>query len=811
MPSREQESEDFVTPSRWRQIKELLNEMEELPPADRQPWLAERCAGDPELLESVEVFLGHETRLAGFLEDTASTHLQIGAFEPEWAGESGKRIGPYRVLGLLGRGGMGAVYEAVREDDFEQRVALKLVLAGRNHPRTLQLFQNERQILARLEHPNIARLLDGGADRQGRPYFAMELIEGEPIDSYCDRNRLGVRERLELVLHLCDALQKAHRNLVVHRDIKPGNVLVDATGAPKLLDFGIAKLIEPEATLATQSGSQPMTLFYASPEQLNNEPITPASDLYSLGVLLYRLLTGLLPNDLEKLGYLKLVLAVCEQEPRRPSEAIAGHAPEQLEMVAHQRAADPARLRRHLAGDVDAILLKALRKEPDRRYQSVEQLADDIRRFLDGRPVLARNGNWTYRAGKFARRNRWSLAVGSLGLAVILTLSTLFVLQAKKVEQERDRALFVKAFLTSLFVEAAPYEADSHEDLDAWSRILWKGYDLLNADTDIVDEDRADLMQTIAGTLYRLNILERAESLLRDTLPLLRKVHGERSEPVAIATADLGAVLLQKRRLAEAEAFLRQSIRIRKELGSDFPTVAMGSLAAVYRLQGKVSRTEEIYREILEFRRTFYSDKQDRRKLVLSLRALAAVLLDQGKLDESQSLLEEALGELDAMLGQVEDLAVDDREFVSVRVTLGRVLQEQGQPQKALELYSQAEATRKARLGEADRQVGWIYKDMASAHLDLGDLATARELLRSSREILESTQTAPSPMLAEVDSLLGMVAMGEGRLEEARELLHSAHVFLQAESPGTRQARLAEQRWRAFSERTTAETPTGDG
>ncbi len=789
-----------MTPSRWRQIKELLNEMEELPPSQRQPWLAERCVGDPELLESVEVFLGHETRLAGFLEDTASTHLQIGAFEPEWQGESGKRIGPYRVLGLLGHGGMGAVYEAVREDDFEQRVALKLVLAGRNHPRTLQLFQNERQILARLEHPNIARLLDGGADQQGRPYFAMELIEGEPIDSYCDRNRLGVRERLRLVLHLCDALQKAHRNLVVHRDIKPGNVLVDAAGAPKLLDFGIAKLIEPEATLATQSGSQPMTLFYASPEQLNNEPITPASDLYSLGVLLYRLLTGLLPNDLEKLGYLKLVLAVCEQEPRRPSEAIADHAPEQLEAVAHQRATDPARLRRQLAGDVDAILLKSLRKEPDRRYGSVEQLADDIRRFLGGRPVLARNGNWTYRAGKFARRNRWSLAVGSLALAVILTLSILFVLQAKEVEQERDRALYVKAFLTSLFVEAAPFEADSHEDLEAWNRLLWNGYDRLNEDTDIVDEDRADLMQTIAGTLYKLNIPERAESLLRDTLPLLRKVHGERSEPVAIASADLGAVLLELGQLAEAESFLLESIKIREDLGSDFPTTAMSNLAAVYRRQGKVSRAEEIYRKILKFRRGFYSEREDRRKLVHSMRALAAVLLDQGKLDASQSLLEEALGELEAMLGQVEDLAQDDREFVNVRVTLGRVLQEQGQPERALELFSKAETIRKARLGESDRQVGWIYKDMASAHLDMGDLASARALLESSREILESTQAAPSPMLAEVDSLMGWLALREGRSEAARELLQSAHAFLQAESPGTRQARLAEQRWRSYAE-----------
>ena len=391
--------------------------MEDLLPAERQVWLEQRCQGDPKLLESVELFLGHETRLHGFLEDTAADHLQIGAFKPEWQGESGKRIGPYRVLGLLGRGGMGAVYEAVREDDFEQRVALKLVLAGRNHPRTLQLFQNERQILARLEHPNIARLLDGGADQQGRPYFAMELIEGEPIDSYCDRNRLSVFQRLELVLHLCDALQKAHRNLVVHRDIKPGNVLVDATGAPKLLDFGIAKLIEPEATLATQSGSQPMTLFYASPEQLSNEPITPASDLYSLGVVLYRLLTGVLPNDLEKLGYLKLALAVCDQDPQRPSDVLAGFSPDQLEQVAHQRAVDPARLRRQLAGDVDAILLKTLRKEPDRRYSSVEQLAADIRRFLDGRPVLARNGNWTYRAGKFARRNRWPLAIGSVALS----------------------------------------------------------------------------------------------------------------------------------------------------------------------------------------------------------------------------------------------------------------------------------------------------------------------------------------------------------------------------------------------------------
>ena len=773
--------------------------MEDLLPAERQVWLEQRCQGDPKLLESVELFLGHETRLQGFLEDTAAEHLQIGAFNPEWQGESGPRIGPYRVLGLLGRGGMGAVYEAVREDDFEQRVALKLVLAGRNHPRTLQLFQNERQILARLEHPNIARLLDGGADQQGRPYFAMELIEGEPIDSYCDRNRLSVFQRLELVLHLCDALQKAHRNLVVHRDIKPGNVLVDATGAPKLLDFGIAKLIEPEATLATQSGSQPMTLFYASPEQLRNEPITPASDLYSLGVVLYRLLTGVLPNDLEKLGYLKLALAVCDQDPQRPSDVLAGFSPDQLEQVAHQRALDPARLRRQLAGDVDAILLKTLRKEPDRRYSSVEQLAADIRRFLDGRPVLARNGNWTYRAGKFARRNRWPLAIGSVALSVILTLSTLFVLQAREVEKERDRALFVKSFLTDLFIEAAPYEAESHEDLEAWNRVLWKGYHLLNADTDIVDEDRADLMRTMAGTFYHLNSFERSESLLRKCLPLLRRVHGERSQEVARASADLGAVLLQTNELLGAESALLESIQIEREVGSDLPTRAMHNLAAVYRRRGETERVEQIYREILSYRRSYYEHQEDRRRLVGSLRALAAVLLDQGKLEESRSLLNEALDTLEAMIGRVDDLAHDDQEFVDVRATLGRVLQEQGQTAQAIELFDQVKKIRTARLGVSDRQVGLINRDLASAHLDLGNLDLAGELLADSRRILEGSETLPSPEVAEVDSLMGLLALRQGQSERARELLQSARDYLASERPGTRQSRLAEERWQSFS------------
>ena len=361
-------------------------------------------------------------------------------------------IGPYRIEREIGRGGMGHVYLAVRNDRaYQKRVAIK-VLGGGHQARALEWrFKCERQILAGLDHPNIARLLDGGTTHDGRPYFVMDHIQGQRIDRYCDAQRLTVRERLRLFLQVCDAVQYAHRNLVVHRDIKPSNLLVTPEGVPKLLDFGIAKLLNPglhmEANEETVTGQHPMTPKYASPEQIRGQAISTASDVYSLGVLLYKLLTGRVPR-LPKAN--EPLDSMLDDDPTSPSEAVDPLAVLPVftrddsdsegvvlpETLAKLRRTSPSALRQQLAGDLDRIALMALRQEPERRYGSVQELAEDIRRHLEGRPVSARADTLGYRCHKFFQRHRWAVGASAVAALVILTVSGFMMHQTRQATQE---------------------------------------------------------------------------------------------------------------------------------------------------------------------------------------------------------------------------------------------------------------------------------------------------------------------------------------------------------------------------------------
>jgi len=394
-----------MSPERWQQIKEVFQAALDLAPDERTAYVRGACASDPEALREVESLLASEQDSAGFLADSAEQLVPELLEEEAPDALVGRRIGPYRIVREIGAGGMGTVYLAGRVDEFRQQVALKLMRPGLDSRMVVSRFRHERQILASLDHPHIARLLDGGATEDRRPYFVMEYVEGVPIDQWCERRGLGVRERLALFCKVCSAVEYAHRNLVVHRDIKPGNILVGEDGAPKLLDFGIAKLMGGETAPAavertmavTEAGMRLMTPEYASPEQARGLPVTTATDVYSLGVVLYELLTGKMPYDFHTSSAAEREKTICETEPPLPSVAQSD-----------------ARSARRLAGDLDNITLKALEKDPQRRYPSVEQLSEDIRRHLEGLPVTARPQTLVYRAGKFVRRNRTAVAAAAL-------------------------------------------------------------------------------------------------------------------------------------------------------------------------------------------------------------------------------------------------------------------------------------------------------------------------------------------------------------------------------------------------------------
>jgi serine/threonine protein kinase/tetratricopeptide (TPR) repeat protein len=438
---------------RYRQAKEIFLRISELAQEERPRALAEATAGDAELRAEVESLLAHDRPVRSMGPERRDLSAPAGATVRTHRDEAspGGRIGPYRVLHELGSGGMGVVYLAVREEGrFRQHVALKVMKRGLDTDEILRRFEQERQLLAALNHPNIARLYDGGALPDGRPYFAMEHVDGLPIDEYCDRNRLSIVRRLDLFVAVCDAVQHAHRNLAVHRDLKPDNILVTADGVPKLLDFGIAKIINPELSLLAGDPTAPevrlMTPEYASPEQIRGEHISTASDVYSLGVILFELMTGHRPYRLRSRVRAEIERVILEVEPERPSTAISrieevpegadedGTTPTTRtispESVCRDREERLERLRRRLAGDIDNIVLMALRKEPQRRYASAERFAEDIRRHLDGLPVTARGNGLSYRAGKFVGRHKAGVSVVALVvvaacLAVVLGFVTL--------------------------------------------------------------------------------------------------------------------------------------------------------------------------------------------------------------------------------------------------------------------------------------------------------------------------------------------------------------------------------------------------
>ncbi|NBC17317.1 MAG: protein kinase, partial [Bacteroidetes bacterium] len=454
---------------RWEQIDRLFAEALERPPDERTAFLRARCGNDVALYREVVTLLKSDAEAESVLGEsvTAFAAPLLPALEADLADgfAPGERVGPYRLQHEIGRGGMGAVYLAERVDgQFDRRVALKVIKRGMDTDEILHRFRFERQILARLEHPHIARLYDAGVTDDGRPYLAMEYVDGQPLHRYCDGRTLPVDERLRLFQTVCAAVQFAHQNLVIHRDLKPSNILVTEGGAVKLLDFGIAKLLSDEATGAplTRTGVRVLTPEYAAPEQRTDSVVTTAADVYALGVVLYELLTGrrpLAPDALPDTAPEPPSTAVTKPTERSHADGTTTTLTPETVSTARQTSAE--RLRRRLRGDLDVIVLKALRPEPERRYASAEAFLEDIKRHLDGLPVQARPDTLGYRLRKFVQRHTAGVAAAAAVLALILAFSVLHTTRVTQernlARQERDKAAEVAAFLEGLFDASDPF------------------------------------------------------------------------------------------------------------------------------------------------------------------------------------------------------------------------------------------------------------------------------------------------------------------------------------------------------------------
>src|SRR5882757_8133097 len=571
----------MIPRARWQKIQSLFEEVVDSGPEERIARLASSCQGDSDLRESVEALLASDERTEDPLINAIGAAAE-SLLEEHQDRLLGTRIGPYRIVSILGQGGMSTVYRGERDDSqYQQTVAIKVLHHATPHPRLRSRLHSERHILATLDHPSIARLIDSGDLEDGTPYLVMEHVDGESIDAYCDSRTLFVRERLELFIQVCGAVQYAHRNLVVHRDIKSANIFVTGDGIPKLLDFGIAKLLAPESlshTLpVTRLQERILTPENAAPEQVLGRPITTATDIYSLGVLLYQLLTGRSPYRLLSYSQLQLERAICMDDPARPSQMVVAKLSAETDIdrsrISDRRGLSPQRLRTRLSGDLDAIIAMAMRKEPDRRYPSVEAFADDLQRHLTGRPVLARQGDWRYHAAKFLRRH----ALPAIGIAAVMVglsvVAGVTLWQNHRIElareataQERDRAQQVSAFLVDVFSQADPFTAQGQQPTA--SDLLDRGAQKILSNSNLQPEVRAQLLESIGLAYRRQGLSDRAIPLFEQAVAIRRQERPLNNGHVAVAVANLARAHTDAGHLISAEAYLAQAVALSESGGS---------------------------------------------------------------------------------------------------------------------------------------------------------------------------------------------------------------------------------------------------
>ncbi|HEY0681585.1 MAG TPA: tetratricopeptide repeat protein [Steroidobacter sp.] len=821
------------------QVTTIVAHARGLSTQDRGEYVRRACGADETLLshvlQALADSLGEKAAQAqGFWDDVAAGERSAAA---AFESLDGQLLGRYRIVRKLGSGGMGDVYLAERADEeYQQRVALKIVRGGLFSPQIQSRLRMERQILATLQHPNIARLLDGGRAPDGTPYLVMEYIEGEPIDTYCDRRRLSVEARLQLIRTICGAVHYAHQNLIVHRDLKPNNILITPDGVPKLLDFGIAKLLDSRHsahTLAvTHFEYRVMTPAHASPEQVRGDVITTASDIYVLGVLLYELLCGKRPFHLVGTSLTDMERIICEQEAPAPSAMVArvsAESPEMMADIASHRSTTPARLQKQLRGDLDNIIGMTMRKDPERRYASAEQLATDLEHHLTGQPVLATRDTWLYRTRKFVKRHSVSVAAGVVTVLTLAAFSVVTYIQAQRIAEERDvataertRAEQISSFLVELFELSDPSrsrgnQVTAREILDIGARRIRLG---LNEQP----ETRATLLGTIGRVYGSMGLYESSVELLEDALQSRIRIHGERDPAVALARANLGWALCDRGQLDACAEQLDAALAMQKELlGADAVAIAPTLLAhgRLAQLRGELDKAEQYFKDSLEVYRTheqertsaaasvmnelagLYTYRNDYERAATLYRAaldidrhalgndhpqvgmhvqnLAFVLQSQGKLGEAAPLFTESLQILSKVLGETHPMTLD------ATANYGRFLHRRGELTRAEEVLARVvDLDRKAR-GEQHPFVGHDLVNLGMLRVDAGNPARAQQDFTAALAIYAVTLPSDHPFAVSALSGLGRAQLEQGHLKDAEQTLRQASQIaaksLAADSP----------------------------
>lgn len=814
---------------RSKQVDKVFFRALEAPAETRAVFLDSACAGDEEMRKEVDSLL-EATEKAGddFLEEPLFS-LVNGETPPEV--EEGRRLGPYRIVRELARGGMGTVYLAARDDDeFEREVAIKVLKRGLDTDEIVRRFLHERQLLAELNHPHISRLLDGGTTDDGLPYFVMEKVDGRPIHRWCDDHRLPIRERLELFCKVCSAVQFAHQRLVVHRDLKPSNILVDEDGEPTLLDFGIAKLLGPADPRMTRVEIRPLTPQHASPEQFRGEPVTTASDVYALGILLYEVLAGRAPHGDLRSSPEMMSHRVCHEDPQPPSRALTrSEEGPSREEIAAARGTDPRSLRRRLSGDLDSIVLKALERDPERRYRTAEQLVEDLRRHLDGQPVTARAASVPYRAGKFVRRHRVGVTLTAAVMVLILGAGFRENVLRDRAERQRQVAEEVKGYMVEVFRGCNPKESQC-EEVTVRQVLDEKSQEILENRRRLSPEVRAVIMDAMGYSYLGLGLFGKAEPLLEESRRLHHLSTESRPEDVATNLFHLADLRRDLDESKEAEALSDEGLALLRQRGGDPGALARGlnNRAGLFKEAGDFQAAETLYRKALAMKIEHEGELSE--DVATGKNNLGLVLKEQGRLDEAEQLYRESLalrvrlygeestqvataqnnlavflqekGDLDGAVDLFrKSLALRRKVYGANHTQVANSLnnlaflhQLQGRFEEAELLYVEALGILAARLGEDHWRVAALLRNLAQLDVDRGDTEQAESRIRRALEIFKESLGEDHWRCADATSVLGAALAAQGRWEDAEPLLRASLTALEAGNAPERQTREARQR-----------------